>query len=46
MITLTVLAIFMCLMLFGYKKMVKAEMAKEMNLQINELVSKYFEMEK
>ena len=45
MIVVIVLVIFLLLMIFGYKKMVKQEMSKEMNIQINNLVSKYFSVE-
>ena len=45
LIVAIVLVVFVLVMIFGYKRMVKQEMSKEMNIQINNLVTKYFSME-
>jgi len=46
LIVVAVLVLFFALLIFGYKSMVKKEMTKEMNIQINNLVQQYFELEK
>jgi len=44
-IVMVVLLVFLLFMIFGYKKMVRKEMSKDMNIQINNMVSQYFAIE-